>query len=301
MALADDLDRLYQLPLNEFTAARNDLAKRAGAAGADVKTLTKPPLAAWAVNQLYWQDRETYDALIEAAEALRATHKSVLGGKRGDLRAAGKDHDEAVERALKSTLSILADSGNPVTDATKQAVAQTLRALPAADAPGRLSRALQPGGFEMLAGITVRGGARPASPAPAAAQRARKAEGKHLKGDAAAEKGRQKEQEAREDATIAARELRAAEHAAQRAEFESARAARASEKADQQLSDARAELEAARTRVQDADAAAAKAKRQLDGARRAAQAAERERTSARKRAEAAEDKLARLKPAGASK
>ena len=60
-----EIDRLYQLPLDEFTAARNALAKKAGADGASIRSLTKPPVAAWAVNQVYWRDRSTYDALIE--------------------------------------------------------------------------------------------------------------------------------------------------------------------------------------------------------------------------------------------
>ena len=293
MPLDADLDRLYQLPLTEFTAARNELAKRAGSDGAEIKALTKPPLAAWGVNQLYWQDRKTYNALIEAAETVRATHKAVLGGKRADLRAAGKEYEEAVEQALKSTLTILADRGNPVTDATKQAVAQTLRALPAADPPGRLSRVLQPGGFEMLAGISVRGGTRAVPAAKSAAKRDR--ETKAGKDDSAAAKARQKETEAREDATLAARELRTAEHAAQRAEFEAARAARAAEKAQQQLADARAELDAARTRLEEADAEATKAKRQLEAARRTVTAAERDLTAAKKRADAAQGRVDRLK------
>ena len=57
----DDLiDQLYQLPLDEFTAARNALAKSSGQAS--LKALEKPTLAAWAVNQLYWHQRATYDA-----------------------------------------------------------------------------------------------------------------------------------------------------------------------------------------------------------------------------------------------
>ena len=47
------LDRLFQLPLDEFTAARNTLAKASGADGAAIRQLSKPPVAAWAVNQLY--------------------------------------------------------------------------------------------------------------------------------------------------------------------------------------------------------------------------------------------------------
>ena len=50
--LDEQTDRLYQLPLDQFTAARNALAKEAGSEGASIKQLVKPPLAAWAVNQL---------------------------------------------------------------------------------------------------------------------------------------------------------------------------------------------------------------------------------------------------------
>ena len=133
--------------------ARNALARSAGKDGAAIKALTKPPLAAWAVNQLFWQDRDHYDALIEAANEMRRTHKAVIEGKRGDLRTAGREHDAALDAALKSSLALVKDAGNPVTEATRQAILNTLRALPANEPPGRLTRALAPGGFEMLAGV----------------------------------------------------------------------------------------------------------------------------------------------------
>src|SRR5262245_3646551 len=125
-----DLNHLYQLPLEEFTAARNALAKSAGKDAAAVRALTKPPLAAWAVNRLYGQDRRSWDALIESAENLRRANKAVLAGRAGDVRAAGQVHDEAVQDALKATLSLLSGAGHPVTDATKQSILTTLRALP---------------------------------------------------------------------------------------------------------------------------------------------------------------------------
>src|SRR3982751_5116605 len=109
------IDQLYQLPLDEFTAARNALAKGAKN-GAAIKALAKPPLAAWAVNQLYWRDRKTWDALIDAGENLRRTHRSVLAGRSGDVRAAGAAHDAAVQDALKATLTLLTQSGHPATD-----------------------------------------------------------------------------------------------------------------------------------------------------------------------------------------
>ena len=50
--IEDEIARLYQLPLDEFTSARNALAKRAGSDAAGIRALTKPSVPAWAVNQL---------------------------------------------------------------------------------------------------------------------------------------------------------------------------------------------------------------------------------------------------------
>ena len=74
----DEIAALYQLPLGEFTAARNALAKKLGPAAGDVRTLEKPNVAAWAVNQLYWQRRPAYDALIRAAQAMRTAHTNAF-------------------------------------------------------------------------------------------------------------------------------------------------------------------------------------------------------------------------------
>src|SRR6185436_1852927 len=112
----------YQLPLEEFTSARNTLARTAGADAAEVRKLAKPPLAAWAVNQLYWKRREVYDELVEAATAVRKAHKTILGGRRADLREPAKEHEEALDAALKATLAILRDAGHPATDTTRQTV-----------------------------------------------------------------------------------------------------------------------------------------------------------------------------------
>ena len=133
--------RLYQLPLDEFTAARNALAKASGAAAAEIRALQKPPVAAWAINQVYWRGRPAFHALTAAAAALRAAHTAVVTGKKADLRAAGKAHEDALEAVVKLAIAILRDAGQPATDATRQAIATTLRALPAStDPPGRLTQ-----------------------------------------------------------------------------------------------------------------------------------------------------------------
>ncbi len=282
-----EIDRLYQLPPEEFTAARNALARSAGTGTAAIRQLAKPPLAAWAVNQVYWQQRDLYQRLIGAAKELRQSHAAVLSGRSGDLRTAGKAHDASVEAATKAALSLVSAAGQKATDATRQAIATTLRALPGEESPGRLSATLQPGGFEMLAGLSVgvkRGAARPpdvaARPAPASKRQehpragATKPPPKTRRADAA---GREREAQAkaaaREAAATAARAVREAEHVARREEFEAARSVREAKRAERRLAQAREALAEATREAEEAEAAAADAGRVKTRAEARAEAA----------------------------
>lgn len=266
------IDRLYQLPLAEFTAARNALAKEERGDAAQIRALEKPVLAAWAVNQLYWKRRDVWEVLTAAAERLREAHRALLAGRKADRQAASETHEDAMASALTATLSLVEDAGYPATDAMRHAIATTLRALPGPDRPGRLVHPLQPGGFEMLAGLSIAGPppARAATRAPAATPTA--AEPKkaaHSRVDARALA------RAREAVAAAERTRREAERALRRDEFESAsrtreaeRAAAAVEKAREALSQARAELDAAeaaaKTAVRQREAARARAKTSQD-------------------------------------
>lgn len=157
------IDELYQLPLEEFTVARNSLAKRvAGEASPRIKALAKPAVAAWAINQLYWKSRPVYDKLVKASERRRAAHRSVLTGKSTDVRGPDESHQEALREAADRALDVLKQAGHPATDASRHTLAQTLEALPIDAPPGRLTEALQPAGFALLAGVTP--GAVPARP-----------------------------------------------------------------------------------------------------------------------------------------
>jgi hypothetical protein len=154
MADIDDrIDALYQGPLEAFTEARNALAK--AAKRPDLKTLAKPSLPAWVVNQLYWHRRPLVDRLVAAAEAVRQAHLTALAGKASDVRAAEAAHGDAVREALAEARTVLAEGGHPSTPATLDAVRDTLQALPAPDANGRLTKPLAPRGFEALSGLTV--------------------------------------------------------------------------------------------------------------------------------------------------
>jgi hypothetical protein len=297
-----EIDRLYQLPPDEFTAARNALAKEAGADGADVRRLAKPPIAAWAVNQIYWKRRDTYDALSAASSELRKLHKAILSGRRADIREAAKVHDEAIDAALKAALAILQEEGHPITDATRQAILTTLRALPGDDPPGRLTRTLQPGGFEMLAGLSIAGpkagadkrsfrlkaeatraeATRAETTRPEAATETKPATQAKAPAPAKARPDPKATAQAKAAHEAAARAVREAEQAASRAEFEAARLTREAAKAAKEVEEAREALEAAQQALEAAKAAAATTARAREAAERRAKEAERTLDAARR-------------------
>ena len=62
MATDDQIDRLYQIGLEAFIAERNALAKTSRHAA--LKSLPKPSVPAWAVNQIYWHERAIFDRLV---------------------------------------------------------------------------------------------------------------------------------------------------------------------------------------------------------------------------------------------
>ena len=212
----------------------------------------------------YWRGRPAFHAFNASAAALRAAHTGVVSGKRADLRAASKAHEEALEAVAKAALAILRDAGQPATDATKQAILTTLRALPASsDPPGRLTQVLQPTGFELLAGLPA---------APAVTARSAPAASKISNGaavpkpkDAAQTKALAK---AKEAVAAAVRAERAADEKARREEFEAARATREAERAVNALGKAREALETAQEAVETAEREAEAATRKKDAAAR---------------------------------
>jgi hypothetical protein len=298
--LDSQIDRLYKLPLDEFTEARNALAKELASTSkehaAEVRALQKPSVPAWAINQVYWHHRPAYHALDAASAALRNAHAAVLAGKRADLRAAGKAHEDALDAVSKAALELLQRSGNPVTDATRQAVGTTLRALPGSnEEPGRLSKTLQPGGFELLAGLPAGGAgaaARKAPPAPR--ERTGREAGKERGAKTKKNTGRAKAiAKAREAVAAAARAQKTADQNARRDEFEAARTTRDAERASARLSAARSALEEAQSALEEAESDAATAARQRDTAVRRARASADTLAAARVRTEAAQADLAR--------
>ena len=221
-SLDDRIDTLYQLPLDEFTAARNTLAKESG--DTSVKKLEKPNLAAWTVNQLYWRERKVYDDVIKAAERMRAVYKQMLAGKSADVRGAEEIHQEALREAKQAAKRILEEGGHPNADAVMMPVAETLDALPGEEPPGRLTRPLRRMGFNVLEGVPISAKAGPIRSKAAP-------ENKPAAKDQTAKERRASEAEEREAAMTLER-LRFAEAAEREAEASLERAKRAVERAE---------------------------------------------------------------------
>jgi hypothetical protein len=154
-ALDSSIDDLYQQPLNEFTQARNTLAKSlSGADAKRVRALAKPTLVPWAVNQVYWRARGAYDRLMKSGERLRTAQIAALEGRDADVRAATETHRRAIADAVREAERLAATAGSkPSPDALARSFEALSLASGSPEPPGRLTQPLQPAGFEALAGV----------------------------------------------------------------------------------------------------------------------------------------------------
>lgn len=226
----DEIDRLYQLPLGEFTPARDALAKRSGGDGPSIRKLQKPTTPAWAVNQLYWKRRKVFDRLTTAGEGVRAAHARRLAGKPVDLERAELVHGAALKAAVDATQELLTAAGDPATTATTIAITETLHALPWPDAPGRLTRPLRPQGFAALAGLLPKGGSAARQVAEVVAiDRARR---ERAQSESLAERSERETAERRRESATVERSLRTAHAGARQADQALTRARQAVERAE---------------------------------------------------------------------
>jgi hypothetical protein len=160
-----ELDRLYGLQLEEFTAARNELAARLRKAGQAetaerVRALRKPSVAVWAVNQLARRPPDDVQAHLASGERLREAQGAAFrGGDSDTVRAATAAERESVRKLTRSAGQLLVDEGRAASQATLERVAATLRAAavdPAAAAllaAGRLPDEVEASGFAALAAL----------------------------------------------------------------------------------------------------------------------------------------------------
>ena len=130
---AGELDRLYALPLDEFTRERDALAKRLrndrdAPAGA-VKALKKPSIAAWAVNQVQRDRPDEVRELIDVTEELHRVYERLSSaGARERLEEAAEMQRKLIRSLVRCAAQLLEAGGYAPSDATLGKVADTLRA-----------------------------------------------------------------------------------------------------------------------------------------------------------------------------
>lgn len=114
------IDHLFKLPLSEFVAARNALAKRLRSAGEKeaaerIKRIPKPSISAWAINQLVQQQPDLVRALLAALDAQRSLQLEGLSSGTGNPRALQEEkrtENEAIKRIERALPQILDAGGH---------------------------------------------------------------------------------------------------------------------------------------------------------------------------------------------
>ncbi|MBZ4570014.1 hypothetical protein GBO17_16275, partial [Mycobacterium avium subsp. hominissuis] len=169
----EDLDTLYWVPPQQFTAERARLAAAASACGDDaaaqrISAARKPTAAAWIVNRLALRHKDARQRLADLGERLRAAHAALDGARIRELSA--EQHrliDELTGAALRA-----ADVRTP-SAAVREDVTGTLQAAVADPQVrarlGRLTRPERWSGFGDLGDLADVGDA--PSPEPERANR----------------------------------------------------------------------------------------------------------------------------------
>ncbi|MGI5864583.1 MAG: hypothetical protein ACOX6T_21385 [Myxococcales bacterium] len=304
-----EVDQLFALPLERFTAARDKLSARLrregkGQLATQVKALRKPTVPAWAVDQLARRRPEKMRALMRAGDALREAQERVLAGAGGEeLHEASKRERALVSELTREAASILERAGFTPSPAHVEPVRATLTALASASeadrrlvARGWLSRPLSPARFDELLGeipapaptsrkpspTAARAPAAPARARPPARQREEERESLEEQARRRAER-RRLVQQARRARELAAREAESAAREAEALEREAeALGKRAeeleseAERAERAARQARSEWEEARAGAAERRKAARESARRLDEARQSLEALERQ-------------------------
>ena len=179
------VDALFRQPLPAFVEARNALAsalRKEGHAEESlrVKGLPRPSASAWALNQVYWHERETFDRMLRAGDAVRRVQQQMLAGRAADPRGAGDARQSAVRAVVERAAAFLGESGQPVSGTTRQRLITTADAMAAYGSeargytPGRLTVDLDAPGFAAIATLgtppslrLVRGGRETGGTTPA--------------------------------------------------------------------------------------------------------------------------------------
>jgi hypothetical protein len=158
-AMADELDELYEVKQDEFTALRTKLAAAAKQRGdADTaKQITaarKPTTAAWVVNRLALRDQDVRTRLAGLGERLKDAHAAMDGDS---IRALSAEQRRLVDDVARAAFeeAELADPSAALRDDVTGTLQAAIADPDVASRLGRLTKAEQWAGFGEFGNTTM--------------------------------------------------------------------------------------------------------------------------------------------------
>ncbi len=167
-SLAEIAAELYTTPPTDFVATRNARAAQVldKSLAKQVTALRKPTIAAWVVNLFATERANRLGQAMQLAEELRDAQEDLDAAT---LSALSRDRRALTAQLAQEAASLASARGERVTDATAEAVQQTITAAffdqeaAAAITSGRLLRDLEPSSASALDLDGVVGGGTPGS------------------------------------------------------------------------------------------------------------------------------------------
>jgi hypothetical protein len=139
------LDRLHGAPLTDFVTLRKSLAaelKERGDKKAAEALLAekKPPITAWALNQVALHHHAEIEAFLAATEKLRAAQQAALAGdEASDFRESGRELQRQLNAVVTLAKKALESAGHQATTIQLRRIGQSLHSTAFA-APSDLAR-----------------------------------------------------------------------------------------------------------------------------------------------------------------
>ncbi len=158
-SMETELDDLFRLPPAEMVAARNALADRLKKSGdkagaTAIKALKRPTPAAWALNQVHFEQAPLLDRARAETTRLRELHQ--LGGDPQQLSAAIAAQRNAMYAVIDAASRRCQAAGLPADGAQQRKLYTTLQAWLAGqgdEAPGRMTRDIEASGFDAITAL----------------------------------------------------------------------------------------------------------------------------------------------------
>ena len=242
---SEQLDHLYHGPLEEFTQARNDLAKSLrsegkGAAADWIKGLTKPSRAAWLVNQLAVRKSDEIAELLATGRELRVAQEEMLAGStdRDKLREAAHREQQVVDSLVRTAEALGREHG-----VGPQILTRVGETLQAASSDPEVAEAIEAGRLTREKRAASIGLVAPAAPAKPKGTSAREKEREA--------KDRRTRQQKAKRRKVAERKLAAAERKLERERAKLERAREAVEEAEQRVHSAELDAHSARRTLEE--------------------------------------------------